>query len=198
MRRRGLWQESRCVDDRARRKRQKAGLSYGGDRGKSRPAVSFRHAASRFTLSSEAGVPHLLLERYVSRVGRGEFEHDPAQEQALRGLEKLALELAFYRPARKSAALGWLGGGREKAAPLRGAYIWGAVGRGKTMLMDLFFDETQLTHKKRLHFHSFMADVHARIFAFRQQLKKGRGEGRRSDHAGRRGDRGRLLASLSR
>jgi cell division protein ZapE len=121
-------------------------------------------------------MPHLLLERYLAHVGRGALEHDSAQEQVLRALEKLALELAFYRPARKSAALGWLGGSREKAAP-RGIYIWGSVGRGKTMLMDLFFEETQLTHKKRLHFHAFMADVHARIFAFRQQLKRGEVKG---------------------
>lgn len=122
-------------------------------------------------------MPHLLLERYLDRVHRGQLEHDPAQEQALRTLEKLALELAFYRPARKSAALGWLGGAREKVSSQRGIYIWGSVGRGKTMLMDLFFEEAQLTHKKRLHFHSFMADVHARIFAFRQQLKKGEVKG---------------------
>jgi cell division protein ZapE len=125
----------------------------------------------------EAGMPHLLLERYLDHVGRGRLEHDPAQEKVLRGLEKLALELAFYRPARKSAALGWLDSGREKAAAPRGIYIWGSVGRGKTMLMDLFFEETQLTHKKRMHFHAFMADVHARIFTFRQQLKRGEVKG---------------------
>ncbi|MGC1370380.1 MAG: AFG1/ZapE family ATPase, partial [Methylovirgula sp.] len=78
-------------------------------------------------------MPNLLLERYMDRVARGQLERDPAQEQVLRGLEKLGRELAFYRPARKSAALGWLVGARA-AAP-RGAYIWGSVGRGKTMLM---------------------------------------------------------------
>jgi cell division protein ZapE len=122
-------------------------------------------------------VPHILLERYLGRVGRGQIEHDPAQEHVLRALERLAAELAFYRPARKTAALGWLVASREKAAPLRGIYIWGSVGRGKTMLMDLFFEETQLTHKRRLHFHSFTAEVHARIFAFRQRLKKGEVKG---------------------
>ncbi len=121
-------------------------------------------------------MPHILLERYLHRVGRGQLERDPAQEQALRSLEKLAEELAFYRPARKSAALGWLVGARP-AVPLRGGYIWGSVGRGKTMLMDLFFEEAQLTHKRRLHFHSFMAEVHARVFAYRQQLKRGEVKG---------------------
>ncbi|MGB7089767.1 MAG: cell division protein ZapE [Methylovirgula sp.] len=120
-------------------------------------------------------MPNLLLERYMDRVARGQLERDPAQEQVLRGLEKLARELAFYRPARKSAALGWLVGARA-AAP-RGAYIWGSVGRGKTMLMDLLFEEAQLIHKRRLHFHSFMAEVHVRVFAFRQQLKRGEAKG---------------------
>ncbi|HLH13012.1 MAG TPA: cell division protein ZapE [Methylovirgula sp.] len=121
-------------------------------------------------------MPHILLQHYSDQVRRGQIEHDPAQEEVLRALERLADELSFYRPFRKSSALGWLGGGRDKSVP-RGAYIWGSVGRGKTMLMDLFFDEVQVSHKKRLHFHAFMADVHARIFAFRQKLKKGEVKG---------------------
>lgn len=118
-------------------------------------------------------MPHLLLKRYLDRIDCGHLERDPAQELVLRELEKLAMQLAFYRPARKAAALGWLAGTREKATPVRGIYIWGSVGRGKTMLMDLFFEEAQLMHKKRLHFNNFMADVHARIFTFRQQVKQG-------------------------
>jgi cell division protein ZapE len=121
-------------------------------------------------------MPHILIERYLHRVSRGQLERDPAQEQVLRDLEKLAAELAFYRPARKSAALGWLVGARAVAPP-RGASLWGSVGRGKTILMDLFFEEAQLTHKRRLHFHSFMAEVHARIFAYRKQLKRGEVKG---------------------
>ncbi|MDR3409140.1 MAG: cell division protein ZapE [Methylovirgula sp.] len=113
----------------------------------------------------------------MDRVHRGEFERDPAQEHVVLGLQDLATQLAFYRPTRKSAALGWLMGQRQKAAPVRGVYIWGSVGRGKTALMDMFFEETQLSHKRRVHFHSFMADVHERIFAFRQQVKEGRAKG---------------------
>ncbi len=122
-------------------------------------------------------LPNILHERYLDRVRRGEFEHDPAQEHVVLGLQELATQLAFYRPTRKSAALGWLMGQRQKAAPVRGAYIWGSVGRGKTALMDMFFEEAQLSHKRRVHFHSFMADVHARIFAFRQLVKEGRAKG---------------------
>jgi cell division protein ZapE len=92
-------------------------------------------------------------------------------------LQALSTQLAFYRPTRKSAALGWLVGARQQAAPLYGIYIWGSVGRGKTALMDMFFEETELSHKRRTHFHAFMADVHARIFAVRQQIKEGRVKG---------------------
>lgn len=122
-------------------------------------------------------LPNILHERYLDRVHRGEFERDPAQEHVVLGLQDLATQLAFYRPTRKSAALGWLMGQRQKAEPVRGVYIWGSVGRGKTALMDMFFEETQLSHKRRVHFHSFMADVHERIFAFRQQVKEGRAKG---------------------
>jgi cell division protein ZapE len=122
-------------------------------------------------------VPNILLERYSERVKRGEFERDPAQEQVLGQLQALSTQLAFYRPTRKSAALGWLVGARQQAAPLYGIYIWGSVGRGKTALMDMFFEETELSHKRRTHFHAFMADVHARIFAVRQQIKDGRVKG---------------------
>jgi cell division protein ZapE len=122
-------------------------------------------------------LPNILHERYLERIRRGEFEPDPAQEHVVLGLQELSTQLAFYRPTRKSAALGWLMGPRQKAAALRGAYIWGSVGRGKTALMDMFFEETQLSHKRRVHFHGFMADVHERIFAFRQQAKQGRTKG---------------------
>jgi cell division protein ZapE len=122
-------------------------------------------------------VPNILLERYSERVRRGEFERDPAQEQVLGQLQALSTQLAFYRPTRKSAALGWLVGARQQAAPLYGIYIWGSVGRGKTALMDMFFEETELSHKRRTHFNAFMADVHARIFAVRQQIKEGRVKG---------------------
>ncbi|WP_255564918.1 cell division protein ZapE [Methylovirgula sp. HY1] len=118
-------------------------------------------------------MPGLLFERYLERVENGLIEHDPAQELALQLLDRLSVELGSYRPVRKAGALGWLFGARANSAPPRGVYIWGSVGRGKTMLMDLFFEATQMPRKKRVHFHAFMADVHARIFAFRQQMKTG-------------------------
>ena len=76
----------------------------------------------------------------------------------------LAHRLEQRRLARKSSSLGWLFGQREQAgAPLKGLYVYGEVGRGKTMLMDLFFETSPVERKRRAHFHEFMADVHERV-----------------------------------
>src|SRR5262249_57433626 len=63
-------------------------------------------------------------------------------------------------------------GRRERTEqPLKGLYIHGDVGRGKTMLMDLFFAASPVRRKRRAHFHEFMADVHDRVYAYRQKIK---------------------------
>ncbi|MGL4494175.1 MAG: cell division protein ZapE, partial [Beijerinckiaceae bacterium] len=89
-------------------------------------------------------------------------------------LDDLIGRLAQHRLARKSSALGWLFGKREaQEQDILGLYIWGDVGRGKTMLMDLFFAQCPVQRKRRCHFHDFMADVHERIAAHRQRVKLG-------------------------
>lgn len=115
--------------------------------------------------------------RYSARVREGQIERDPAQEATVRRLDALCAELAEHRLARKSSALGWLFGARKPAGNPRGLYIWGPVGRGKTMLMDLFFDTVVVQRKRRAHFHSFMADVHARVHEWRQKKKAGEVKG---------------------
>ena len=103
----------------------------------------------------------------------GTIEADPAQQAAVARLDALALALAAHRPPRRAGALSWLlGCGRGADAP-RGLYIWGEVGRGKTMLMDLFFEGLTVETKRRAHFHAYMAEVHGRIHEWRQKLKVG-------------------------
>ncbi|WP_457091584.1 cell division protein ZapE [Microvirga sp. P5_D2] len=121
--------------------------------------------------------PHSITARYDALVSAGAIERDPAQVKLLRRLETLAEALGQVRLARKPSALGWLFGKKTQAAPLRGLYVWGSVGRGKTMLMDLFFEALPVRRKRRVHFHAFMADVHERIHAFRQKLKTGEAKG---------------------
>jgi cell division protein ZapE len=115
---------------------------------------------------------------YAARVAAGTIESDAEQEAMIARLTRLEAELAERRPARKSSALGWLFGlaARERK-PIKGLYIFGDVGRGKTMLMDLFFETAPVARKRRVHFHEFMVEVHERIYALRQELKSlSRGE----------------------
>lgn len=114
-----------------------------------------------------------VRERYEALVAAGGIEADAAQLAAVDKLDMLGLELPKQVMASKSGALGWLFTKAPAAAPLRGLYIYGEVGRGKTMLMDLFYGALAVPRKRRVHFHAFMADVHERIHAERQAIKKG-------------------------
>src|SRR5215510_996901 len=111
---------------------------------------------------------------YAAHVAAKKIERDDAQEAIVAKLTQLEQRLAEHRLARKSSSLGWLFGAREKRSePIKGLYIFGEVGRGKTMLMDLFFAASPVLRKRRAHFHEFMGDVHERVQAFRQRLKAG-------------------------
>ena len=103
----------------------------------------------------------------------GELQADPAQMAVAARLDRILAALGDGRAAAKSSALGWLFGKRKREKPVRGLYVHGSVGRGKTMLMDMFFAMAPVERKRRAHFHEFMADVHARIHAHRQKLKAG-------------------------
>lgn len=104
----------------------------------------------------------------------GEIEPDRSQRAIAGRLDRVLLDLGEERLAAKGSALGWLFGRKKPvAAGPRGLYVWGGVGRGKTMLMDLFFDLAPIRRKRRQHFHVFMAEVHERIFEARRQLAAG-------------------------
>ncbi|MEY1662645.1 cell division protein ZapE [Isoalcanivorax beigongshangi] len=93
-------------------------------------------------------------ERYRQDLQRPDFVHDPAQEMAVRRLDALYQKL--LQPPRRSG----LFGRRRDRTPVAGLYMWGGVGRGKTYLMDLFFESLPFAEKQRLHFHRFMQHVH--------------------------------------
>ncbi|MFC0240630.1 cell division protein ZapE [Rhodopseudomonas telluris] len=116
--------------------------------------------------------PRSFRQQYQSLVSSGAIEADPAQARAVEALGALDSLLATYKPPKKQGFLGRLFGGSDPEPP-PGLYVHGEVGRGKTMLMDLFFDASPVLHKRRAHFHEFMAEAHERINAFRQNIKRG-------------------------
>ncbi|MFI4960653.1 MAG: cell division protein ZapE, partial [Hyphomicrobiales bacterium] len=119
-------------------------------------------------------MPDTFSTRYAAHIAAGEIEADPGQAILATRLNALAHRLEEHRLARKSSSLGWLFGKREQAGPLlKGLYVHGEVGRGKTMLMDLFFATSVVKRKRRVHFHEFMADVHERVHSYRQEIKNG-------------------------
>jgi cell division protein ZapE len=109
---------------------------------------------------------------YQSLVSSGAIEPDAAQAQAAEAFADLEARLSSYKPVRKQGLLGRLFADKNGAPP-RGLYVHGEVGRGKTMLMDMFFQQSQVQHKRRAHFHEFMAEVHERIYGFRQNIARG-------------------------
>jgi cell division protein ZapE len=108
------------------------------------------------------------LARYNARVEAGEASYDDAQATIAARLEALANELKDWRPANGGWKLSNLFS--AKRPPPRGVYIHGKVGRGKTMLMDLFFDTVAFVPKRRIHFHEFMAETHDRIGEARKKF----------------------------
>ena len=121
-------------------------------------------------------MPNLVQNAYLARVRDGSIERDPAQESVVQALDRLAENLLEYQLGQKGSPLGWLFGQKRPDPPM-GLYVWGPVGRGKTMLMDLFFQAVPIRKKRRAHFHAFMNDVHRRIHEWRRLKKDGRVKG---------------------
>ncbi len=109
--------------------------------------------------------------QYQALVSSGAIEPDEAQAEVADAFADLERRLANYKPVRKQGLLGRLFA--DKDGPPRGLYVHGEVGRGKTMLMDLFFQTCPVAHKRRAHFHEFMAEVHERIYSYRQNIARG-------------------------
>src|SRR5687767_10039919 len=109
---------------------------------------------------------------YETLAASGALELDETQLALAERLDAVALALGERARTSKKSALGWLLARGAKPAPVRGLYIWGGVGRGKTLLMDLFFATVPTRQKRRVHFHAFMGEVHERIDLFRRRSEE--------------------------
>jgi cell division protein ZapE len=120
------------------------------------------------------------LAAYRAMRQGGQIEHDAAQELAVQKLQSVANALRDYRPATNG---GWMDRWRQRfgigrrddvdaEGSTQGLYIYGAVGRGKSMLMDLFFRTAPVAAKRRVHFHAFMLEVHETLHRWRQEKAK--------------------------
>jgi cell division protein ZapE len=112
---------------------------------------------------------HPITHALEALVTAGVLQRDPLQVAAAGELDRVAVELSRQRPK------GLLGLFSAEPTPVRGAYLVGQVGRGKTMLMDLFFAHAPVEKKRRVHFHEFMDEMHAAITTFRKS-EHGRGD----------------------
>lgn len=107
-----------------------------------------------------------LTELYEARVAAGSLRPDPAQHAVLPLLESLRVWLEENATRRTGLFAGLFA---RPVRPPRGLYLWGGVGRGKSMLMDLFADAVDIRQKRRVHFHAFMQEIHKAIHAARQK-----------------------------
>jgi cell division protein ZapE len=114
-----------------------------------------------------------LNQRYARALKQPDMVRDAAQEQAIEKLEVLSLQLSSEKnhPLREMLfKLPILKKYQPQA--IKGLYLWGGVGRGKTWLMNLFYEELDIKQKKRIHFHHFMLDIHSKLSQLNQQNNK--------------------------
>ena len=106
-----------------------------------------------------AAATRLPSQSYAEGAAAGRWRDDPAQHAALRELDRIHRQLLEATPTGFLARLG-LG---RRPAPVKGLYLWGGVGRGKTFLVDLFYEGLPLPQKQRTHFHRFMRSIHEQL-----------------------------------
>ncbi|KAG5333837.1 AFG1L ATPase, partial [Acromyrmex heyeri] len=111
------------------------------------------------------GGPVSILKQ---KIARGELMNDTYQTKVAQTLQQIYQEVQDYKPQQLNLLEKWFYSKRRDAP--KGLYIYGAVGGGKTMLMDLFYNCCQIENKKRVHFHSFMLDVHSRVHEVKKTI----------------------------
>jgi cell division protein ZapE len=111
-----------------------------------------------------------VAERYGELLASGELRDDPEQAATVARLDALAAQLEAAEGQSKRGLIARLFLALRRAGAPR-MYLWGGVGRGKSMLMDLFFDSVAVTSKRRVHFHAFMIEVHERLKIEREAEK---------------------------
>jgi cell division protein ZapE len=105
------------------------------------------------------------ITEYEQRVASGALKDDPSQREALEMLDYLYNDLINFKPSKLGYLKGFFSGNRR---PPKGIYIYGGVGRGKSMLMDLFYEQATTTAKRRVHFHAFMQEIHEAMHQVRK------------------------------
>ena len=118
--------------------------------------------------------PRLLIKKYDQLVRSGQIRSDAAQREVLNQLQSLReqMEHSSKKPSLFARLFS-----KGQNSNTQGIYMWGGVGRGKSMLMDMFYENINIERKRRVHFHAFMQEVHARIHEFRQNANKNKTTG---------------------
>ena len=112
-----------------------------------------------------------LLARYDELIADGQLRPDPAQRSAAERLQQLQTEIETWGYPRRKWYTYLVGSPARKPDP-RGVYMWGGVGRGKSMLMDLFVETLEIELKRRVHFHAFMLEVDALVAEARKAQRE--------------------------
>jgi cell division protein ZapE len=112
-----------------------------------------------------------LLDLYAQQLSERGFRADPVQAAVVDRLDDLRQRLIAAREADSSLVRRWFGalGAKSAPDPVRGLYLWGGVGRGKTWMMDLFYQSLPFPERRRRHFHRFMHDVHTELKTLQQR-----------------------------
>lgn len=120
---------------------------------------------------------YTVSDLYDKKVEQGEIDLDHDQRILALRFDQLLEAVSENRLSNKHSSLGWLFAKKQPKEPIKGLYVWGDVGRGKTMVMDLFFEVVPVRRKGRFHFHEFMRDMHERIKQARADIAAGKIKG---------------------